>query len=494
MTGSSVLDVAIGMMFIYLLFGVLCTAFNEMLASLTNKRGRNLMDGIQNLLNDPDYTGLAHQIYNHGLIDGISQNATSTNRPNRLPSYIPSNSFSLALVDILTTRGALATAHCPLLDTAEKCDDDYDAAVRAAGKQPNPAQQQTIAQAAQAQKSAEQALIDAIQQATKNEEEKREARDQTPHNAQPTEQWRAAARQLELAKAALKMLYERRAAIASAKTPKDAQRIQLSANATEAVMALGRAIAKGETDPLLTIENAIAQLPNGHTKETLAVLLDKTRRELCTGEHALETLRKNLENWFNQSMERVSGWYKRWSQKISLSFACFLVVLCNIDTLQIAQRLMNDSALRASLVRAATVVAQRANDEARGDNANTAANDAANPPLTLSNDVSREIVNMAAQNPNLPFGWDFSRWTSNKNAAEEATKKTAGGNTVHNQPSDWQLTLHWIVLVLGKLIGLGISIFAISLGAPFWFDLLIKFINVRSGGKPPSQPVHAASK
>jgi hypothetical protein len=38
-----------------------------------------------------------------------------------------------------------------------------------------------------------------------------------------------------------------------------------------------------------------------------------------------------------------------------------------------------------------------------------------------------------------------------------------------------------------------ISVFAVSLGAPFWFDLLSKFVNIRGAGTPPAEPAKAAA-
>jgi hypothetical protein len=38
---------------------------------------------------------------------------------------------------------------------------------------------------------------------------------------------------------------------------------------------------------------------------------------------------------------------------------------------------------------------------------------------------------------------------------------------------------------LQKLIGWGLSAIAISLGAPFWFDLLSKLVNLRHSGQKP---------
>ncbi|HEU4854829.1 MAG TPA: hypothetical protein VFS89_06010, partial [Nitrosospira sp.] len=57
--GSNILEVGIAVIFVYLLLSIVCTAFNEGIASLIDKRGKNLVEGIKNLLNDPKFTGLA---------------------------------------------------------------------------------------------------------------------------------------------------------------------------------------------------------------------------------------------------------------------------------------------------------------------------------------------------------------------------------------------------------------------------------------------------
>ena len=62
MFGSSVLEAAIALIFVYLLLSLMCTALNEGIASLIQKRGKNLFEGIKNLLNDPTFTGLAQQV------------------------------------------------------------------------------------------------------------------------------------------------------------------------------------------------------------------------------------------------------------------------------------------------------------------------------------------------------------------------------------------------------------------------------------------------
>src|SRR5450631_3959339 len=106
MFGSNILDVAIGVVFIYLLLSLICSGINEGIASMLNKRGQILFEGIKNLLNDPTFTGLAQKLYTHGLVDGISQDAINPDKPNRLPSYMSSNTFAMALLDILTAHNA----------------------------------------------------------------------------------------------------------------------------------------------------------------------------------------------------------------------------------------------------------------------------------------------------------------------------------------------------------------------------------------------------
>jgi hypothetical protein len=106
MLGSNTLEIAIVIIFIYLLLSLICTVVNESIANIIEQRGKNLLAGIQNLLNDPSFTGLAQYLYTHGLVGGVMQNVTNFNKTNKLPSYIAPTNFALALMDILGARGA----------------------------------------------------------------------------------------------------------------------------------------------------------------------------------------------------------------------------------------------------------------------------------------------------------------------------------------------------------------------------------------------------
>src|SRR5258707_15316724 len=53
MFNSSVLDVAVGLIFVYLLLGLMCTTVNEWLAQLFKTRAATLKEGIRRLLHAP---------------------------------------------------------------------------------------------------------------------------------------------------------------------------------------------------------------------------------------------------------------------------------------------------------------------------------------------------------------------------------------------------------------------------------------------------------
>src|SRR5260370_5202114 len=106
MFGSNALEVATGIIFIYLLLSLICTVINEGIAAALEQRGKNLLEGIKNLLNDPKFTSLAQNVYNHGLIDGVMQGSTDFTKTNRLPSYIAPTNFARAIMDILGSQGS----------------------------------------------------------------------------------------------------------------------------------------------------------------------------------------------------------------------------------------------------------------------------------------------------------------------------------------------------------------------------------------------------
>ncbi len=96
-----VLDVIIGLAFTYLLLSILVSGLQEIIAGAMSLRGAKLQKGIIALLADADpkvRSKLFEKVFNHPLISDLSK--------NRLPSYVPSRNFSMALVEALKSGTA----------------------------------------------------------------------------------------------------------------------------------------------------------------------------------------------------------------------------------------------------------------------------------------------------------------------------------------------------------------------------------------------------
>lgn len=319
MFGSNALEIATGIVFVYLLLSLLCSVINEGIANFFEMRGKNLLEGIKNLLNDPEFTSLAQHVYNHGLIGGVMQGVTDFSQKNRLPSYIAPTNFALALLDILGSNGA------GLAVVAQRQKELEEAQKKSA--------------AAPDDGSLKKAVVDA-----------QAALDQATKSAADVED------KYHLAGEAAKKV----------RNLNDFGKIREASETLEAAITAGRALASEYPDPLGSLQNGIEALPSGYTKQSLLALLDKTKREMAlvseeirTGEYAVEKLRVNLESWFNDGMDRFTGWYKRWTRQVSFGVAIVLVVFANADTLTLANRLARDGALRSAITTAADSATQK---------------------------------------------------------------------------------------------------------------------------------------
>ena len=122
MFNTSILDVAIGMVFIYLLLSLLCTATNELIELLMKKRATDLERGIRELLqpgSDSGTAGIVKDIYDHPLVSGLYGGTYEDSgirgglryvKRTQLPSYIPARNFALALIDTVMPDASTTAA------------------------------------------------------------------------------------------------------------------------------------------------------------------------------------------------------------------------------------------------------------------------------------------------------------------------------------------------------------------------------------------------
>jgi hypothetical protein len=189
---------------------------------------------------------------------------------------------------------------------------------------------------------------------------------------------------------------------------------------------------------------AAAAIPDGDVKKVVMAIVQHARR---TPEI---TLGAALETWFNDAMDRVSGWYKRRTQIWTIVVALIITLLANADTVSIARRLWRDPVLRAAVVEEAKVRAQKPRPTVSVEYEDE--DDPTNP--TVTRNEGNQLSTTEQQILGEILGW-------------------------HGPIKDSlrpEVFLGWLLTIL-----------ALSMGAPFWFDLLNKIMNIRSAGKSPSE-------
>ena len=210
------------------------------------------------------------------------------------------------------------------------------------------------------------------------------------------------------------------------------------------------------------IENAVKALPDTNIRDALLA-------QLATANGDLQLLHQNVAAWFDNTMDRVSGLYKRHLKQISLFVGTVLVLVVNADTLKVTKSMWNDAALRATIVQTASVlVAERQGNSA----SNTAAAAAGNSG------------GQAAATPQPDFDVSVRAAVQRIRSAEQRLRPLPLGWSVSTAPQ-WRWSLVWPVLA--KVVGLALTAIAISLGAPFWFDLLSMFMRIRGTGDKPEK-------
>lgn len=181
---------------------------------------------------------------------------------------------------------------------------------------------------------------------------------------------------------------------------------------------------------------------------------------LSIANSSIDDFRLSVANWFDSSMDRLSGNYIRRLKLISLIVGFILAAALNADSLSVAKAIWLEHASAPEMQTQLSAAEQKILSEqtrllASCENSDSAKQaDCAAAKLPDLEDYLRP----------LPLGWSL------------ALLPPAGADV-------W----YWLLWVMQKVTGLAWTAVALSLGAPFWFDLLQKFMNLRgAGGKPAS--------
>lgn len=187
---------------------------------------------------------------------------------------------------------------------------------------------------------------------------------------------------------------------------------------------------RGTPTKMRPIEESIASIESAPVRETMTALYHAAQGDAVR-------FRRTAEQWYDDAMERVSGWYRRRVQKVLWIMAFVVAIILNADALQLSRTLWTQPSVRSALVSQAQSASGQATS---GDQA----------------------VSALEQLP-VGMGW---HWTTKTGDPQGFPFRSARD-------------------LISKLIGLTITAIALTFGAPFWFDLLSKLARLRASGAPP---------
>ncbi len=327
MFGSEILDVAIGLILVFLLLSLVCSSVREAIETVLKDRAGDLERGIREMFGDRDRLDLVPKFYRNPLIEGLFRGEYKAGKTSNLPSYIPPRTFALAVMDL----------------------------VRVSAPQASP-------------------LVRVPESVTVN------------------------------ARAAADFKY--------------------------AVSGMS---------------------PSSRLRGALLPLTEAAGDDL-------PRVRQSIEDWYNASMDRVSGWYKRRTQIIIALIGFSIAATMNVDAIAITRYLNTNQTARSLLV----AEAERRTHEPRPSSSNFA-----------------DPIGFLERQGGVPFGWVFT-----------PERNQSGSDFMR----DWRRApdnfMGWWLKVAGILF----TGFAVSLGAPFWFDVLNRFMVIRSTVKPAEKSPDEKSK
>jgi hypothetical protein len=187
--------------------------------------------------------------------------------------------------------------------------------------------------------------------------------------------------------------------------------------------------------------NGINTLKNGDLKTTLQLFVNNSKE--------ISELELQIQHWYESYMDRATGWYKKGMRQPLFLISAIYVVLFNVNFIDIAKHVYQNESIRSAIVVDANAAVQ-------------------NQPKFTEADIQK-LKSQLTKEYELPIGWGLN----------EQEKLGNGGLT------NFFKKLAKVIYDKGighVFWGYLISAFIMSFGAPFWFDILKKVVNMRGGG------------
>src|SRR5258708_18112743 len=157
------------------------------------------------------------------------------------------------------------------------------------------------------------------------------------------------------------------------------------------------------------LKRLVGSLPDSAPlKQVLSsVIVKAADNPLFQGLTDVAKVRASLENWYDNSMDRVSGWFKTQTQLILLIIGLGVATFFNVDTIAVANNLLENPALRASIAAQAGTVGQNFGTQIQPAAGATPGTAGATPqtatrPTTPANNLALPDIQEHIHGPELP--------------------------------------------------------------------------------------------
>ncbi|RXK83732.1 hypothetical protein [Filimonas effusa] len=241
------------------------------------------------------------------------------------------------------------------------------------------------------------------------------------------------------------------------------------------VIQLLRGNYKGQEPQMTLIQRTLEETPavfagTGGSKTSASIdpeTLEYLKQLFYDAQNDLEKFKASLEKWFNETMSSVSEWYKRQAQTLLFIIGLAIAIIFNVDAIAICRILSKDKTAREQIVQLASKSVPVYDTLTTGIQKVKAGDTAA-----LNIDKAYDIVVKDASQSSgiMGLGGIFRGTPAGNKPLQFHPLQEGRGGTI----------LGWLITTL-----------AISLGAPFWFNLLSKVIKLRASDskeQPASMP------
>jgi hypothetical protein len=487
-----VLDIAVGLIFVFLILSLLTSEIQELIATISQWRAKHLKSSIDVLLaggsevDTPERDRaiqLANQLYNNPLINTLNQEykqidpgtdeTSSQNqdkKPRKIfgrrrsgPSYIPSETFATTLVETLKIPELIHKASEPRLIKLKEKLIEYIT---------------SLLDSLNSEQEIKQDLTKALNELSLSYEEV--VREFQSNKATLNGSLSRMSKQLDgyiadaeaiLSDNATSKLFLRKikslredafdttnnSILLGGLQPTLPEVLEDLKSLRDYSIAIREGIPTKDSETYKRIQDvygdvkdiveksAIEKLPDSAI-QSLSVLATRAQNKINNVEEGMNQFQKEVETWFDRSMDRASGVYKRNAKGVALLIGLLVAIFTNADTFHIASRLSKDSELRS-------IISNRVSEVKPINN------------LGMTKEEIRSIEKNLLDEVSVPLGWNPA-------------------NLEQQYREEWSF-YGWRIPFLKRIFGWILSAIALAMGAPFWFDLLGRVINVRNSGPKP---------